>query len=361
MIEGNRPASEQAQGLARWVSEARGAAPLPQPGTAMPASASAPVAARSGAEWGPRGALPAAVRTASGDAPARRPRPAGPRVMAVTGGKGGVGKSNLSLNFSLALRNLGRSVLLVDCDSGLGNIDVLLGLCPQRHLGHVLSGECSVAEALVHGPLGIDILPAASGLDALGKATAAEAGRLLSALRSLEARHDMILLDTSAGLGPQVRALLRGAPEVLIVTTPEPTALSDAYATLKVLHGVNPSCRAGLVVNMAETVREAEEAAGSVAVVAERYLSWRPEYLGFVPRDSLVPQAVRHQKAFFAWAPEGPAARAVRQLAAAWLDEAPPAPPAAEEGARNPGLLSVLWSFWQGRRGEHAGGVAGNG
>ena len=260
------------------------------------------------------------------------------RLVVVTGGKGGVGKSNFSLNFSLALAERGRRVLLVDSDSGLGNLDVLLGLCPERHLGHVLTGACTVDEAVIAAPGGLRLLPAASGIEALGKATAVEVGRLLRALSRLSSECDLCVLDSGAGLGPQIRALLRAAGEILVVTTPEPTALADAYATVKTIHKDNPKALTRLVVNMADGPRDAEAAVRSVSAVCRRYLDWTPGYLGAIPRDPGVPRAVREQRPFLLSAATGPAARALRTLAAVFCDEAVPA-------VRPAGLREVLLSL----------------
>ena len=272
------------------------------------------------------------VRQARADHARRSGQAPGPRVVVVAGGKGGVGKSNFSLNFSLALQERGRRVLLVDCDTGLGNLDVLLGLCPSRHLGHVLQGECALQEAMVPGPLGLRLLPAASGLAASGRGTGADVQRLVAVLGEIAATCDLCVLDAGAGLGPQVRALLRRAGEILLVTTPEPPALADAYATLKVIRGDNTRARTRLVVNMAEAARDAEVARQSVTAVAREFLGWTPGYLGFVPRDPLVGRAVRQQEPFLLRG-AGPAARAVRDLAAGFCQEAP---------ARGRGLSDLL-------------------
>jgi flagellar biosynthesis protein FlhG len=263
------------------------------------------------------------VRQARADHARRSGRASGPRVVVVAGGKGGVGKSNFSLNFSLALQERGRRVLLVDCDTGLGNLDVLLGLCPSRHLGHVLQGACALQEAMVPGPLGLRLLPAASGLQASGRGTGAEVQRLVAVLGEIAASCDLCVLDAGAGLGPQVRALLRRAGEILLVTTPEPPALADAYATLKVIRSDNARAQTRLVINMAEAARDAEVARQSVTAVARQFLGWSPGYLGFVPRDPLVGRAVREQAPFLLRAAHGPAARAVRELAAGFCQEAP--------------------------------------
>ncbi len=283
--------AEQASDLERWVRQARAQA----------------------REAGALGSEPRLrVRTAA--APRQR-------VVVVTGGKGGVGKSNFSLNFSLALQERGRRVLLVDCDSGLGNLDVLLGMCPTRHLGHVLGGQCAIGDAVIPGPLGLLLLPAASGIEAIGRATAVEVGRLVRALGEVGDRFDLCVLDSGAGLGSQVRALLRAAAEILVVTTPEPTALADAYATVKQVHRDNPRASAALIVNMADNARDGEAAAGSVAAVCRQFLAWTPRYLGHVPRDPAVLRAVREQRPFLLGG-SSPAARAMRELAAAFCDEA---------------------------------------
>jgi len=271
----------------------------------------------------------------------RQPGAAGlrQRLVLVTGGKGGVGKSNFSLNFSLALQERGRRVLLVDCDSGLGNLDVLLGLCPERHLGDVVSGRCAVEDALITVPGGLRLLPAASGIEAIGRATAVDVGRLIKALGQLTAEYDLCVLDSGAGLGPQIRALLRAAQEILVVTTPEPTALADAYATVKTIHKDNARALTRLVVNMADGARDAEAAVRSVTAVCRRFLDWTPEYLGGIPRDAGVLHAVRQQRPFLLSAPGSPAARAMRHLAAVFCDETSLAAP------RSAGLREVLLSL----------------
>ncbi len=288
----------------------------------------------------------------------RAPRPPVPdaqRLLLVTGGKGGVGKSSFSLNFGLALAEFGRRVLLVDCDSGLGSLDVLLGLCPSHHLGHVLSGTCAAAEALVTIPGGVHLLPAASGLEALGNASGLQAMRLVKALGQLDGLHDTCLLDSGAGLGPLVRALLRASAEIVVVTTPEPTALADAYATLKTIRRGNRSAEVALVMNMAETERDAADAARRLAAMCGRYLEWTPRYLGWVPRDAAVGRAVRAQRPLLLEPGASPAAAALRRLAAAYVGGAPP-----ETGRR--GLRDVLLAFLRSRpAGRTAAGDAGGG
>ncbi len=234
------------------------------------------------------------------------------RVLAVSGGKGGVGKSSLSLNLGLALRERGRRVLLVDCDAGLGSLDILLGLAPSRNVGDVLRGRCALEEALLVGPLGLRLLPAATAPDDGGEAGAGWT-ELVERLR-LDA--DVVLLDARAGLGRGVDAVLGVADEVLVVTTPEPTALADAYATLKTLHLEGQTRSAGVVVNMTRDHQEAQGVFGALTSVCRVYLDWEPVYLGCIPWDCAMPRAVREQWPLLLSNAQAPAARAVRLLAA---------------------------------------------
>ncbi len=283
-----------------------------------------PVAVRAVAERDPATAEQASelARWIEHRRPAPHVRPARqPRLVLVTGGKGGVGKSNFSLNFALALQQRGRRVLLVDCDAGMGNLDVLLGLAPSWHLGDVLSRRCRLAEALVELPAGLRLLPAAADGEAWGLADAAHTAELVAGLGELADGFDLHVVDTGAGLGPQVRMLLRAAGEILLVTTPEPTALADAYATVKTIRGDNRHAQTRVVVNMAENRRDAEAAMRTVSTVSRQFLDWTPGYLGAIPRDPAVTAAVRQQKPFLLASPFGPAAQALRALAAAFCAE----------------------------------------
>ena len=246
-----------------------------------------------------------------------RGRPNAPttRIVTVAGGKGGVGKSNFCLNFGLALQARGSRVVLVDCDVGLGSLDVLLGMTPYRHLGHVLNGECALDEVEVPGPWGIRLVaahPEAWAADA----ERGEAAMWPGLLADLAERADVILLDAGAGLGEVVRSVLGVGREAVIVTTPEPTALTDAYATLKTLRRQNSDAWVGLVVNLVDGAADGNAAFRALASVCRSYLQWSPVYLGAIPRDPALPRAVRGQRPLLIDAPQAPAARAVRALAA---------------------------------------------
>jgi flagellar biosynthesis protein FlhG len=242
--------------------------------------------------------------------PARRAQ-----VIAVASGKGGVGKSNLALNLSLALRELGSEVLLMDADLGTANLDVLLGLRPIYTLGDLLSERIGIDQLLQEGPGGLRLLPGGSGLSHLANLSMAELRRLVGALRPLETAADFIVIDTGAGVSQAVTAFALAADQVLVVTTPEPTAMTDAYALMKALVRENPALLFRLVVNRAESVREAEQTAARVAATALQFLGTAVDLLPAVPEDRALVRAVKGQVPLLLAAPESPASVAIRRIA----------------------------------------------
>ncbi|MCR4402743.1 MAG: MinD/ParA family protein [Firmicutes bacterium] len=238
-----------------------------------------------------------------------------PRVIAVTSGKGGVGKTSIVLNTSIALASAGSRVVVLDADLGLGNIDVMLGIVSRYNLAHVAAGEVSLADIAVSGPGGIKIIPCGSGVTSLLRLPESERAVLVSALAALENEADFIVVDTGAGLSPGVVGFLAAVEEVVVVTTPEPTSIADAYATVKVVSCENPAAPVMLVVNMARDLQEAEDAAEKITLVAKRFLSVNVKLLGFVPRDQLVTKAVMQQVPFVVRYPSCPASRAVGEIA----------------------------------------------
>lgn len=238
-----------------------------------------------------------------------------PRVIAVTSGKGGVGKTSIVLNTAIALASGGARVVVLDADLGLGNIDVMLGIVPRYNLAHVAAGEVSLADIEVLGPGGIRIVPCGSGVTSLLRLPESERAVLVSALAALEHEADFIIVDTGAGLSPGVVGFLAAVEEVIVVTTPEPTSIADAYATVKVVSYENPAAPVMLVVNMARDLQEAEDAAEKITLVAKRFLSVDLTLLGFVPRDPFVAKAVMQQAPFVVRYPSCPASRAVGEIA----------------------------------------------
>lgn len=239
----------------------------------------------------------------------------GTHSLAITGAKGGVGKSNLVLNLAVALGRWGRRVLLVDGDLGLANIDVLLGLTPERNIEHLVRGEARLDEILLQGPKGVRILPAASGVPDLTRLDCALRSRLLTMLSEGANDVDQLLVDTGAGLGNTTLTLQLAASRVILVTTPEPTSLVDAYASLKVLWSTDPEKPVDLVVNAARDDEEGERTYNKIANAAEQFLGQRPGWLGAVYSDPNLVDAVRRQRAVLELHPDTPASRCYERIA----------------------------------------------
>ena len=238
-----------------------------------------------------------------------------PRVIAVTSGKGGVGKSNVTANLALAFARRGERVCILDADLGLANVDVLFGLSPHRSVLHVLRGECRLSDVIIDGPGGVRIVPAASGFAELTALGAEARIALLAEVDALDGAFDVLLVDTGAGISDNVLYFASAAAEALVVITPEPTAITDAYALIKVLatrHGRRDFL---VLVNMAEHETAARAAFTRLARVAARFLRVRVEYAGYVPFDDAVSQAVCQQRPLLLTAPGSPAARAIGSLA----------------------------------------------
>ena len=247
-----------------------------------------------------------------------------PVTLAVTSGKGGVGKTNVVVNLAVALARLHNRVAILDADFGLGNVDVLLGLAPAGHLGHVLAGERSMRDILVAGPHGVQIVPATSGLRELTALTPRHWERLNRGLREIGDELDFLLIDTGAGISNNVIDTLRGTERVLIVTSPEPTAVVDAYAVIKVLTASEAPNEIGVLVNGARDQGEADLVFRQLEVAAARFLRRRLSSFGFVTDDPAVREAVIQQRAVVDLAPQSAASRCFRILAARVATLAPP-------------------------------------
>lgn len=258
--------------------------------------------------------------------PAQWSRPRA-RTIVVASGKGGVGKSNLAANLAVALGERGARVLLVDGDLAQANLDLLLGLHPRFDLQHVLSGQKTMDEIVVNGPENVRLVPAASGVEELADLDDFRRELLLRGLSTLDADADIVLIDTASGITRQTTEFCRAAHEVLVVTTPEMPAFSDAYALVKLLQKQGGLARSPrLVVNMANGAEEAEDTAHRLRLVARRFLRIELDCLGVVPFDTAVPRAVRLQEPVLASFPKCPAAAAYRALAAKLWKPAPTGP-----------------------------------
>jgi flagellar biosynthesis protein FlhG len=246
------------------------------------------------------------------------------RVIAVTSGKGGVGKTTFAANMAVLLARWGKQVILLDCDLGTANVDVLLGLRPRYSLQHVLSRQRRLDEVIVTGPGGVRVVPGGSGLEELANLSSARCEELLHAFAALDGEADVMLLDTGAGISENVLRFVVAAGEAIVVTTPEPTAMADAYALIKLAHrrmalldeesgGEAPFLR--VVVNQATSEREGRETAQAIVTVAQRFLQAPIESLGWIPSDPSVARAVRAQLPVVDAYPRSPAALALARLA----------------------------------------------
>ncbi len=236
------------------------------------------------------------------------------RVIAVTSGKGGVGKTNIAVNLSIALASMGRKVILWDLDFGLANVDVLLNLGLKHDLGDVLRGAMSIDDITVNGPGHIRVVPGASGDEQLANMGSKERRVLLQAIEKMSGEADYIILDTGAGIAANTIQFTTAADDVLVVTTPEPTAMLDAYATIKVVHGTTPASRIHLLVNMARDRKEARQAMLRMATIAEHFLSSHLLEDGYMLLDQNVAQAVRKRRPFILISPECQPARALHMI-----------------------------------------------
>lgn len=256
-----------------------------------------------------------AARSRPGATPARSLRPdRGGRVLAVTSGKGGVGKTNLAANLGTALARRGRATTILDADFGLANLDILLNLNPRRNLGHVLRGEAAPAEVVVTAGA-LRVIPGASGIESMADLADEERRGLLDALVPLTADQDFVLIDTAAGIGRNVVDLCRAAGEILLVTNPEPTSLTDAYGLAKVLWARTPELPVHLVVNSVADAAEGRAVHAKLEEVANRFLGARLQFLGHILHDECVPRAARRQLPFVTAYPRSPASRCVETLA----------------------------------------------
>ncbi len=237
------------------------------------------------------------------------------RIISVTSGKGGVGKTNIVINLGLALKRLNKRVLILDADLGLGNLDVLLGLAPKYNLSHVLRGVKTMAEIIVHGPEGIMILPAANGIQEMAHLTGTQRFKLISELDKMLETNDILLIDTASGISSDVTYFNVKAQEILIVVTPEPTSITDAYALIKVLSLKYHASHFNVVVNKARNMQEAQEVFRQLHMVTDRFLTISIAYLGAILFDEMIQRTARRQRILMDMHPKSPAARCYTALA----------------------------------------------
>lgn len=249
-----------------------------------------------------------------------------PLVISVTSGKGGVGKTNISANLAYALAKTGRRVLLLDADLGLANVDVLLGLTPEYNLFHLLHGGIPLDKIILSTAFGFSILPAASGVSEMLNLNAGQKLQLLDAMDGLEKSLDYLIVDTGAGINDNVLYFNLAAQERIIVLTPEPTSLTDAYAVIKVMHQRHGVGKFRVVVNLSQDKKNALDTYKRLYNATDHFLGGVSlDFAGFIPNDPAVRKAVLRQRPFCAEDFSSPASQSVRELAATALKWESPA------------------------------------
>lgn len=236
------------------------------------------------------------------------------QVIAVTGGKGGVGKTSVAVNLATAMAQGGRRVLLLDGDLGLANVDVFLGMSPRHTMAHVLSGERTLEEIIVESAEGVQVVPGASGVAELANLSAAGHLNLVQAFSTLSSRVDVMIVDTSAGIAHSVVQFTQAAQHVLLVVCDEPASMTDAYALVKVLSRSHDVSRFNVLANMVRTPGEGELLFQKLQRVTGKFLDVTLEYMGEIPEDSYLRRAIREQRPVMSAFPSSPASRAFKKL-----------------------------------------------
>jgi flagellar biosynthesis protein FlhG len=243
--------------------------------------------------------------------------PRATKVVAVTGGKGGVGKTLTAVNLGAALAALGRSTMLLDADFGLANVDVLLGLNARLNLEHVMGGQCALHDVIQTASSGLRVVPATSGSVSMATLSRAQHAGLIGAFSELLEPVDVLLVDTAAGLGEGVVTFSEAAQRVVVLVCDEPASLTDAYGLIKVLSRRQRGCRFEIVANRVASAAEGRELHEKLMRVCHRFLGITPAYLGYLPDDDFVRQAIRRQTTVVEAFPSSPAARAFQRIARA--------------------------------------------
>lgn len=251
---------------------------------------------------------------------AAQPKPRSTRVITVTSGKGGVGKTNITINLAIALSEMGLRVIILDADFGLSNVDILFGIIPKFSLVDVINNQKSIFEVLADGPNNIKFISGGSGVEELVRLDDEQRKRVIDNIGLLDKLADIVLIDTGAGLSDNVMSFVMAADEVLVITTPDPTSITDAYALIKMASNRGKNSNIRIIVNRAETVTEAKEVLNKITVAAEKFLSLKLDSLGYILQDDSVMKAVKQQQPFTLSFPKSQAARHIHDVSRNLMD-----------------------------------------
>lgn len=244
------------------------------------------------------------------------------KVIAVSGGKGGIGKSNVSVNLAVGLAKLGRSVLLLDADLGMANIDIMLGLQPEYDLQHVISGQCKLEEVMFKGPFGVNIIPAATGIGKMADLTVEEQGSIIRAFDDLPIDIDVLIIDTAAGISNSVINFTKSAQEIFVVVCDEPASITDAYSLIKVLNKEHGIKSFQVLPNMVKDAEHGRKLFRKLVNVTDIYLDVSLGLIGSIPLDEKLKLAVKNQSAVVEAYPHSSSSLAFQQMVKR-VDETP--------------------------------------
>ncbi|MFW6381865.1 MAG: MinD/ParA family protein [Bacillota bacterium] len=243
------------------------------------------------------------------------------RVIAVASGKGGVGKTNVSVNLGVALQKMDKKVLLLDADMGMANVDVLIGVTPRYNLSHVLENKCEIEDALISGPENLTILPGSSGIDDFINMNMYKIKQLLKLSSHLEENYDIIIIDIGAGAHKSVVNFIKASDEVIVVLTPEPTAIMDAYSLIKILSKNKIRPKLNLIVNQVDNDKEGDEVSKRIGNVIKDYLNLDISITSYIPYDNSLREAVKKQKPIVDLYPRSRAGKAFTKTAGQLIDK----------------------------------------
>ena len=236
------------------------------------------------------------------------------KIIAVSSGKGGVGKTNVSVNLAISMAKQGQEVMLLDADLGLANVDVLLGLNTEYNLSHVMRGERTLEEIIVEGPANVKVIPASTGISEMANLQPAEQMGLINAFSELSNMFDVLIIDTGAGISDSVISFCGASQDVVVVVHDEPASITDAYAFIKVMSRKHKVNRFHILANMTHGVREGQELFVKLSKATDRFLDVVLSFLGSIPFDSKLRKAIQHQRAVVDAFPHSPASLAFKRI-----------------------------------------------